>query len=233
VGNVVAPDYILEKYGADTMRLYILFMGPPEKDAEWQDEGLQGIWRFLQRSLRLVDMLRDCSDTAAGELNAQEQLVVRKIHSTIKEVTDDLEGNFQFNTAISRIMELVNQVYKALSEGALRKEVLGQAVDTLFLLLSPFTPHISEQASQALGHSQSIFRRAWPSYDEKYLQVDSVEIALMLNGKVRDKLLVQASWDQKKVEQEAFALPRIKELLAGKPPKKIVYVPNKLLNVVA
>ena len=140
-GNTVAPDYIIDKYGADVMRLYILFMGPPEKDAEWQDEGLQGAWRFIQRALRLLDMLSECREMRKeGELNNYEKELLRKIHSTIKEVTLDLEGDFQFNTAISRIMELVNQTYKSLNEGALRKEIFKQAVDTVFLLLSPLPP---------------------------------------------------------------------------------------------
>ncbi|MCM8820128.1 MAG: leucine--tRNA ligase, partial [Candidatus Omnitrophica bacterium] len=162
-GNVVAPDYIIDKYGADTMRLYILFMGPPQKDAEWQDKGLEGAHRFLQRALRLVDILKEYKDTQNEEpLNSYEKALLKKIHSTIKEVTADLEGDFQFNTAIARIMELVNQIYKSLNEGFLRKNIFYKAVDTIFLLLSPFTPHISEEVNSILGNKGSIFKRNWP-----------------------------------------------------------------------
>jgi len=231
-GNVVGPDYILDKYGADTMRLYILFMGPPQKDAEWQDEGLQGVWRFIQRALRLVDMLGECSQEGKGRPNAAELAVLKKIHSTIKEVTRDLEGNFQFNTAISRIMELVNQTYKGINEGALRKDIFKQAVDTIFLLLSPFTPHVSEEVNEILGYKPSILNRNWPKADEKYLKEEEVEIAILVKGKVRDKLKINVNWPKEEIEQKALSLEKIKNLLSGKPPKKIIYVDKKIVNIV-
>jgi leucyl-tRNA synthetase len=231
-GNVVPPDYIIDKYGADTMRLYILFMGPPEKDAEWQDEGLQGVWRFIQRALRLVDMLGECSHQGQGELNELELAVLKKIHSTIKEVTRDLEGNFQFNTAISRIMELVNQTYKGLNEGLLRKDIFKQAVDTVFTLLSPFTPHISEEVNEWLGYKPSILDRSWPKADEKYLIEEEVEIAVLINGKVKDKLKINVSWPKEEIKKKAVSLEKIKNLLSQKPAKKVIYIDKKIVNIV-
>lgn len=232
-GNVVAPDYILDKYGADTMRLYILFMGPPEKDAEWQDEGLQGAWRFIQRALRLVDMLKGCRETEGDkELNKLEKELVRKVHSTIKEVTSDLEGDFQFNTAISRIMELVNQTYKSINEGILRKEIFKNAVDTVFLLLSPFTPHISEEVNSILGNKDSILKRKWPTYEEKYLKEEEVEIAILVNGKVREKLMINVNWSKEEIERKAISLERIKHFLSDKSPKKVIYVEKRMVNIV-
>jgi leucyl-tRNA synthetase len=233
---VVAPDYIIDKYGADVMRLYILFMGPPEKEAEWQDEGLMGIARFLQRAMRLVDMLAEYNDDPKlnknGAENPSEKDLRRKIHSTIKEVTDDLEGNFQFNTAISRVMELVNQIYKVINEGALRKSLFFEAVDTIFILLSPFTPHLSEEASQVLGNSGSILKRQWPRYSQEFLQTDEVEMAVLVNGKVRDKMVVGSDWPQSEVEKKALDLEKIVNFLEGKPPKKIIYIDKKIVNIV-
>ena len=230
-GNVVAPDYIIDKYGADTMRLYILFMGPPEKDAEWQDEGLQGCWRFIQRALRLVEMFKSYKDDGEGSEN--EKVLLRKIHSTIKEVTNDLDGNFQFNTAISRIMELVNQTYKCLNEQPLSKDVFKQAVETIFLLLAPFTPHISEEVNSTLGSKQSVFRHAWPKVVKEHLKVEEIEIAVLVNGRVRDKLVINVSWSKEDVEKKALGLDKVNKFLEGKAPKKVVYVDKKIVNIVA
>jgi len=232
-GNVVAPDYILDKYGADTMRLYILFMGPPEKDAEWQDEGLVGAHRFIQRALRLVDLLKECSKQTKDEPNNQEKALLRKIHSTIKDVTKDLEGNFQFNTVISRIMELVNQTYKGVNEKALNKEILKQAVDTVFLLLAPFTPHISEEVNEILGNKESILNRPWPKVKEEYLKQEEVEIAVLVNGKVRGKLKINVAWSKEEVEAKALALEKVKKILQEKPPKKVLYIDKRIVNIVA
>jgi len=231
-GNTVAPDYIIEKYGADVMRLYILFMGPPEKDAEWQDEGLQGAWRFIQRALRLVDMLNEYRQEEEGELNNYEKELLRKIHSSIKEVTEDLEGDFQFNTAISRVMELANQTYKSINEGSLRKEIFKQAVDTIFILLSPFTPHVSEEVNSALGFKDSILKRNWPQFDEEYIKTAEVEIAISVNGKLRDKLTINVNWSKEEIEKKALLSEKVTNILAGKPPKKIIYVEKRMVNIV-
>ncbi len=230
-GNVVSPDYIIDKYGADTMRLYILFMGPPEKDAEWQDEGLQGIWRFIQRALRLLDSLPECKESE-DELGADELALLKKIHATIKAVTRDLEGNFQFNTAISRIMELVNQAHKGAFSGSLRKKILKQAVETVFLLLSPFTPHMSEEVNVILGNKPSVLDRNWPQAEDKYLHEEEVEVAVLVGGKVRDKLMVNIGWAEEEVCKKALELEKVKKLIQDKTPKKVIYVKKRLVNIV-
>ena len=229
--NVIAPDYIIDKFGADTMRLYILFMGPPQKDAEWQDEGLMGIWRFIQRALRLVDALGECKESS-DELCIDELALLKKVNSTIKEVTKDLEGNFQFNTAISRVMELVNQVHKGLAAKSLRKDILYKAVETVFLLLSPFTPHMSEEVNEILGNKPSVLDRTWPKAEEKYLHEEEVEIAVLVGGKVREKLMINVNWPKEEIQQKALALDKIKKLTLGKTPKKIIYVEKKIVNIV-
>ncbi|MBN3039779.1 MAG: leucine--tRNA ligase [Candidatus Omnitrophica bacterium] len=232
-GNVVAPDYILDKYGADTMRLYILFMGPPQKDAEWQDEGLQGCWRFLHRALRLVDMLKSYEPPkGSGEMSKPERELLNKIHSTIHSVTKDLEGNFQFNTAISRIMELVNQTHKTVNEDTIAKDILHQAVETVFLLLAPFTPHVSEEVNQILGGTSSVLQRPWPKAIGKYLVSEEVEIAVLINGKVRDKLMIKTDWSQKEVEEKALSQEKIKQAVSSSQPKKIIYIDKKIVNIV-
>ncbi|MCF7873630.1 MAG: leucine--tRNA ligase [Candidatus Omnitrophica bacterium] len=228
-GNVVAPDYIIDKYGADTMRLYILFMGPPQKEAIWQDEALQGSWRFLQRALRLVDNLNNFKEEEID--SKQEKILMQKIHSTIYEVTQDLEGNFQFNTAISRIMELVNQAYKSIQAG-IKKELFAQAVDIVFLLLSPFTPHISEEVNSLLGNQGTIFDRSWPKVNPKFLKKEKGEIAILVNGKVRGKIVIDFSLSKEEVFQKAQRLDKIKKIIAGKPPKKIIYIKGKIINIV-
>ncbi len=231
-GNVVAPDYIIEKYGADTMRLYILFMGPPEKDAEWQDEGLQGCWRFIQRALRLLEMLQEYSPSPLNESVELEKELLRKIHATIDDVTKDLEGDFQFNTAISRIMELVNQTHKCLNDGSIRKEIFREAVDTIFLLLSPFTPHISEEVNQMFGNRPSVMNRPWPKVQAQYLEVDEVEIAVMVAGRVRERFTVAANLPEETIKEKALSLEKIRTILAQKTPKKVFYVDRKIVNIV-
>ncbi|MBP7088415.1 MAG: leucine--tRNA ligase [Candidatus Omnitrophica bacterium] len=232
-GNVVAPDYIIDKYGADTMRLYILFMGPPQKDAEWQDEGLQGVWRFIQRALRLVGIFQEVKEQSnEAEFNTHEKELLNKIHSTIKEVTQDLEGNFQFNTAISRIMELVNQAYQGINGGFLRKDILKEAVDTIFLLLSPFTPHISEEVNEILGYQTSILSRPWPKAKKEYLHKEEIEIAVLVNGKVKDKLIIRTSSSKEEVQKEALKLEKIKRLIGDSSPKKVIYVEKRIINIV-
>ena len=231
-GNVVSPDYIIEKYGADTMRLYILFMGPPHKEAEWQDEGLLGCHRFINRVLKLLEILEEYKETTDGEINDVEKALLKKMHFTIKEVTRNMEGNFQFNTAISRIMELVNQIYKSQESGKLRKNVFRQVVDNVFLLLAPFTPHISEEANKILGYEQSIFTRKWPNVCEKYLKEEEVEIAIIIKNKVRDHIKINLNWSNQKIEARALASPKVKKFLGDRIPKKIIYIDKKLVNIV-
>jgi leucyl-tRNA synthetase len=231
-GNVVSPDYIIENYGADTMRLYILFIGPPHKDAEWQDEGLMGCFRFIKRVSRLTDLLIEQPEKAAKEITPTEHNLLQKMHQTIQAVTQDLEGNFQFNTAISKIMELVNKIYKSLDDNQLSKEVLFEVSKTVFLLLAPFTPHLSQEACTILGVKDSIFNDYWPTYDSRFLKQDKVEIAIMVKGKVRDRIVINKQWSTDEIKNAALSRGKIKNIIDGKQLKKVIYVDNKLVNIV-
>jgi leucyl-tRNA synthetase len=231
-GNVVAPDYIIEKYGADTMRLYILFMGPPHKDAEWQDEGLQGCWRFMQRAMRLVDMLSNYDEASMQESLDQERELLRKIHSTISDVTRDLEGSFQFNTAISRVMELVNQTYKAVNNVSIKRNIFQESVETIFTLLAPFTPHICEEVNQALGNKTSVLKKAWPKVQGSYLKVDELDIAILIGGRVRERMKIDVNWPDDKIKEKALSLDKIKSVIGDNQPKKVIYVSKKIVNIV-
>jgi len=231
-GNVVAPDYIIDKYGADTMRLYILFIGPPSKDAQWQDEGLVGAWRFIKRTLTLLDILAGYRDNEKKDLHSQERVLLQKMHFTIKAVTEDLEGNFQFNTAISRIMELINQTYKSLETNGISRGLLHRVVETIFFLLAPFTPHISEEANRILGNKDSIFKRNWPVFDARHLEEEEIEIAVLINGRVREHIMIDTNWPEESIKEKVLALGKVRSLLNDNPPKKIIYIDKKLVNIV-
>jgi len=236
-GNVVSPDYIIEKYGVDTMRLYILFMGPPDKDAEWNDEGLKGANRFINRVLRLVDRVKDFEREGLPKdysFNRGEKQLLAKIHSVIKEVTGDLEGNFQFNTAVSCIMELVNETYKFIQgkDFKIQESILRKGVETVILLLSPFTPHICEEAWRSLGYKDSVFLAGWPEYSEELIKPEIAEIAVIISGKVRRHLTIDVSLPAEKIEELALNDEKVKSYLQGKSPKKIIYIPSKLVNIV-
>lgn len=249
-GNVVSPDYIIDKYGADTMRLYILFMGPPEKDAEWQDEGLLGCNRFLKRCLRLIDMVYPVRTPSsmksrsarsngvydkkqASKNSKAEKKLMHRMHSTIKEVTEDLNKGFQFNTAISRIMELVNEIYKVYQgKDPVSSAAFNKAVETVFLLLTPFIPHFSEEIWEKLGKEGSASEYKWPEYQDKWLVQEESEIAVIIKGKVKAHLTVPSDISSKEVEEKVLALDKVKDILGEKPPKKVIYVPNRIVNIV-
>ncbi len=237
-GNVVTPDEIVEKYGADTGRLFILFASPPEKDLDWNDQGVEGCYRFLRRVWRLV---KECMEEMPGETSGagqgeEEAKLKRSIHSAIKKVTYDIEERFNFNTAISAIMELVNDIYaykQAVGPGGGSQNVLKEALDKAVILLAPFAPHIAEDSWHWLGHTESVHRQFWPQYDPGMLQVDQVEVVVQINGKVRGRVTVPADSSEEELIKEARRNERIEELLAGKEVVKTIAVPGRLVNIVA
>lgn len=232
-GNVVSPEEIINKYGADTARLFILFAAPVDRDLDWSDQGVEGSYRFLGRVWRIVDQYTSMAHTHDGKLTKDETALRRELHRAIKKVTEDLDGRFNFNTAISTIMELVNAMYQYKDgHDAVQGDLAEELVQKLMLLLAPFTPHITEELWHECGYEGSVHQQVWPMYEEKALSVDEVEIAVQVNGKVRDKLTVAVNMDKGALEEQAKALPRVQEFIDGKNVVKVIVVPNKIVNIV-
>ncbi|MCH4007397.1 MAG: leucine--tRNA ligase [Eubacterium sp.] len=235
VGNVVSPEEILKKYGADTARLFILFAAPPERELDWSDEGVDGSYRFLNRVWRLV--YEFVSQKADKEIPVEVKSDLDKnlnyvLNTTIKKVTDDISKRYNFNTAISSIMELVNELYKDKDQKNLNPGLYAKAVKTVVVLLSPFTPHICEEMWQNLGGEGTLTHHAWPAYDEKALVKDEVEIVVQLNGKVKAKVNVASGLSRDELAEQVKQNAKVQELLEGKNVVKTIAVPNRLVNFV-
>ncbi len=256
-GNVVDPNDLLEKYGADTVRLFSLFAAPPDKDLDWSDQGVEGAYRFMGRCWRLVHnhsaILKAApANLPPGDLPPDCKRLHRLTHQTIKKTTDDIELRFHFNTAISAIMELVNELYvfplptedewRSLEsldtkdtrrqEGLVRISVFREAVSSIIFLLAPFTPHIAEELHALLGGCASIFDQSWPSYDPQALSVEEILIVVQVNGRVRDKIMMSAGASEEEIKTFTLQSEKVKEFTSGKKVRKIIYVPGKLLNIV-
>ena len=238
VGNTVSPDNLIENYGADTVRLYTLFIGPPELDAEWQDAGIQGPYRFLKRLWqRIYDALPTLPKNDApfihAELTPAERALNRKLHETIVSVTASIEDGFRFNTAIAHLMELLNTLDQTtLADTPNARAMSRQFYSVLLRLLAPITPHIAEELWAELGNATSITRAPWPVADPAALKPESVEIILQVNGKIRGKLEVPPHAPEDEVKKLALANANVQAHLNGQPAKKIIVVPDRLVNVV-
>ena len=232
-GNTVSPLEIIERYGADTARLFILFAAPPERDLEWSDSGVEGCYRFLGRVFRTVmgneELFRNRPEARPEKGPARD--LYRRIHRTIKKVTEDVGERYHFNTAISAIMELINAINEYPEDAD--RGTLAEALETAVILLAPFAPHLAEELWRAMGHETSVHEQPWPSYDPEMLVEEEVEMAVQINGRVRDKLVVPVTADRETVEQLALNQERIKNHLSGKTVRKVIVVPKKLVNIVA
>ena len=234
-GNVVSPEEIISKYGADTARLFILFASPPEKELEWSDAGVEGSYRFLNRVHRLVYELTDKLQEAPASFQiseAADKALNYALNATIKKVSEDVGGRFNFNTAISSIMELVNEVYRYKEIEKPELGLLKAAVESIILLLSPFTPHICEEMWHYTGHEGSVYLEKWPTYDENALIKDSIEIVIQINGKVKEKIEISTGLGKDEFTALAMENDKVKALIAGKEIVKVISVPDKLLNIV-
>ncbi len=239
--NVIEPEALIDRYGADTVRMFCLFASPPERDLEWSAQGVEGSFRFLNRLWRLVvDNLEEISTVSVYEgkepLPGHLRDLHRKTHQTIKKVTNDIEGRFHFNTAISAVMELINEVNKYLNndqdEGDPGWSVVREAVEASVVLLSPVVPHITEELWQILGHEVNLLNVLWPAYSAKALEVEKRLIVLQVNGKVRSRIEVPVSFGQKEIEAEALKDERVRCFIGEGSIKKVIVVQNKLINVV-
>jgi len=238
-GNVVSPEEIIERYGADTARLFILFAAPPERDLEWSDQGVEGCYRFLNRVWRLVaayaDAVRRDSAPLAVTTHTERELW-RLLHITIKRVTEDIEQRFNFNTAISAIMELVNGCYRyqdTVPAGEQNLPLMGTVLKKMVTLLAPFAPHIAEELWQGLGGRESVHLETWPGYDPQALATPEVTLVVQINGKVRDRMQLPAGLPPAEVERLVLQRDKVVDMLAGQQVVKVIVVPDKLVNVVA
>ena len=235
LGNVVSPEEIIEKYGADTARLFILFAAPVERDLDWSDQGVEGAFRFLNRVWRILLQFEEAIKGAPASydtaiLTPEEAELRRVLHTTIKKVTEDVRDRFMFNTAISSIMELVNAFY-AFQDKELNPALARETGSALLRMLAPFAPHITEELWARL-FTGSVHVQKWPAYDESALTQDEIEVVLQINGKVRDRVKIAADLDKSAMERIVTELPRAKELTAGKEIVKVICVPGKLVNIV-
>ncbi|MCM8798876.1 MAG: leucine--tRNA ligase, partial [Candidatus Omnitrophica bacterium] len=214
-GNIVDPDGIIKQYGADTLRLGILFAAPPEAEIDWKDECLEGAWRFLNRVWRLVE------ENKNSEIGSQKQesnsllRLKKKTHQTIKKVSEDIE-EFKFNTALARIMELVNEIYAQKQETGEAKLELTKAIETVVILLSPFVPHLCEELWQRLGYKESIIKTLWPKYDPKLIEEERINLVIQINGKVRSKIEIPSFLKREEIEELVLKDTRIKKWIEGK-----------------
>jgi leucyl-tRNA synthetase len=241
-GNVVDPDDLIRQYGADTARLFSLFAAPPEKDLDWNDHGVEGASRFLNRVWRFVlahgEELREGRARRPAPTTDEGRAFRRVIHETIRRVTVDIERDFHFNTAVSAIMELVNELYAfeavSLDRGP-REERLGllsEAVETVLLLLAPFCPHLTEELWERLGHDESLFRQRWPAADPAALARDEVTVVVQVDGKVRGRLQVDAGASEDEVRALALADARVRPWVSTRRIARVVVVPHRLVNIV-
>jgi leucyl-tRNA synthetase len=232
-GNVVAPVDIINEYGVDTARLFVLFAAPPERDLEWSDQGVEGCFRFLNRVYRLVDELKDIkTNETFDNLTKEDKLMRYTINATLKKVTEDLNEKFGFNTAISSLMELINEMYKYKELENRNDAVIKEGIETIITILAPFAPHIGEELWKMIGKDSSIFDISWPKYDESSLVKDEVEVVVQVNGKVRGKLNIGANLSKEEMEEVALNDEKIKPLVEGKTIVKVIAVPKKLVNIV-
>ena len=234
LGNVVSPKEIIEKYGADTARLFILFAAPPERELDWSDKGVEGSFRFINRVYRMVyDFSQNFSEVPDSyEVKGDaDKSMAYWLNYAIKKVSDDIGERFNFNTAISTIMELVNEMYRY-KEGAINPGLYGAAIKDLIIMLAPFVPHVTEEMWEHLGYEGSVHDQTWPEYDEKALVKDTVEIVVQVNGKIKEKLDIAGGLSKEEMEKTVMENEKVKGLIEGKNVVKVIAVPGKLINIV-
>jgi leucyl-tRNA synthetase len=232
---------MLQKYGADALRLYVMFVAPPEKEVEWTDTGLEGSFRFLARVWRAADQWREAAIQAAGAIDqasqtSGERSLRRKTHDTIKRVTQDIDVRQQMNTAVSAMMELVNELY-AFTErkgehSPQAPKVAREAVESLIVMLSPFAPHTMEELWQMYGHGEGLTSARWPAFDAEVAKAEELEIPVQVNGKLRGVVRVPPAIDDKSLEQLALSDPNVQVHIAGKTIRKVVIVKGRLVSIV-
>jgi len=230
-GNVVSADLLADRYGADTSRLFILFAGPPEKEVDWRDESAEGIYRFLGRVYRFATRnLERAQGGGGGGAADADRKILRKLHQTIRKITEDFESRWHFNTSISGIMELVNDLYA--EESRLSGATVAAVLEKLTLLLGPFAPYLAQEIWEELGHEGPVFRETWPAYDMELVKEDLAEIVVQVNGKVRGHIQAPFGTADEVLKARAMEDPKVRVFLDGKQVVKVIVVRDKLVNIV-
>ncbi|MDP3000309.1 MAG: leucine--tRNA ligase [Bryobacterales bacterium] len=230
-GNVVSAEEMIDRFGADTGRVFELFAAPPEKDMDWTDAGAEGAYRFLGRVYRFVtrnaERMRPGDPAPRTEADRQ---VLRKLHQVIRKITEDFESRWHFNTSIAAIMELVNEIYAA--ETSLSPGVVAETIEKLILLLGPFAPYVAEEMWEEIGRAGPVFKQPWPSFDEELAREEGAEVVVQVNGKLRDRMVAPFGASREELERRALAGEKVRPHLAGKQVVKVIVVPDKLVNIV-
>jgi leucyl-tRNA synthetase len=237
LGNVVSPDEMVERYGGDSTRMYTLFATSPDRELDWQDEGVAGIYRFLSKVYRVVSRNSDQTQSSAvgennsssAELSGAARAIQRKLHQTIKRVTNDFQGRWHFNTCISAIMELVNELHTA--ESALPAALLADVRRNMVLMLAPFAPYLAHELWEMLGEKSNLLKTPWPKYDPELAKEDEIEIPVQVNGKLRGRVVVTPAASEEEVMEKALADEKVQSYFAGKQIVKKIFT-GKLVNIV-
>jgi leucyl-tRNA synthetase len=240
LGNVVSPDEMVARYGADAARLYSLFAAPPDRDLDWQDTGIEGIQRFLGRVYRFflrnaVGTLAASAEAGTGQapsLQTEARAIQRKLHQTIKRVSDDFQGRWHFNTCIAAVMELLNEVCAEEAKGAIPVSLIAEVQRNIVLLLAPMAPYLAHELWEMIGEKGNLLKAPWPKYDATLAALDEIEIPVQVNGKLRGRVVVPADASDDQVKQAALADEKVKTAMAGKQVVKVIVVPKKLVNIV-
>jgi leucyl-tRNA synthetase len=238
-GNVVSPDEMIARYGADATRMYSLFAAPPDRDLDWQEDGVAGVSRFLGRVYRFAMKYAGRAKASVGsrgaELSPESQVLLRKLHQTIRKITEDFAGRWHFNTCIAAVMELVNTLTAAeavIGAGKVPDAVLAEILRSLTLMLAPFAPYMAFELWEQIGEKSDLLRAPWPKFDEALAREEQIEIPVQINGKLRAVVRVGADADEDVVREAALKDEKIAALLAGKEIVRIIVVPRKLINIV-
>jgi leucyl-tRNA synthetase len=239
LGNVVVPDEMVARFGADAARMYSLFAAPPDRDLDWQESGIEGIQRFLGRVYRFLARNARPEDPASkkplpSDLTAEARAIQRKLHQTIRRVTDDFQGRWHFNTSISAIMELINELYSIDDRAPgtdLPAALLADVQRKLVLLLAPFAPYLAHELWEMLGETSNLLKAPWPKYDPELVKEEEIEIPLQVNGKLRAKIVVAAGTPEDEIKEKALADEKIKTYTGGKQIMKVIFT-GKLINIV-
>jgi leucyl-tRNA synthetase len=237
-GNVVSPDEMIAHYGADAARMYSLFAAPPDRDLDWQEDGVAGVSRFLSRVYRFVMRhaeLARSTKPAASAGSPVETALLRKLHQTIRKITQDFGGRWHFNTSIAAIMELMNELTAAdaaIADGKIAPGTVASVLESLLLMLAPFAPHLAAELWEQIGRKDGILRHGWPKFDEALARENEIEVPVQINGKLRSLIKVPVDASREALEAAARADEKVQASVAGKTVAKVIVVPGKLINFV-